>query len=84
MRKITEFEIYAKATIERGGVWEELQKYGHFAMYKTGGRFMYKGRMYSDVTVYRIFEDEKERFASSNYASALDQFERWTGGAHHD
>lgn len=81
---MTELEIFAKATIERGGIWEELQNCGHFAMYKTGGRFMYKDRMYNDVNVYRIYEDGKERFASLNYASTLDQFERWTRGSHND
>lgn len=80
MSKMTELELYAKVTIERGGVWHELQKRRHFALYETGGRFMYEGKMYSDVTVYQIFEDEKLRFASSDYGATLDQFERWTSG----
>lgn len=80
MSKVTDLELYAKVTIERGGVWHELQKRGHFALYKTGGQFMYNGRMYIDVEVYRIFEDGKLRFASSDYGATLDQFERWTSG----
>ena len=83
MSKMTEFEIYEKATIERGGIWNELQKRGHFALYTTGGQFIYNGRMYNDVYVYRIFEDGKLRFASSDYGATLDQFERWTRGVHH-
>lgn len=83
MSKMTELELYAKATIERGGVWHELQRRRHFVLYKTGCRFMYNGKMYNDVNVYRIYEDGKERFASSDYAATLDQFERWTRGVHH-
>ena len=83
MSKMTELEIFSKATIERGGVWHELQKRGHFALYKTGGRFLYEGKMYNDVHVYRIFKDGKLQFASSRYDTALDQFERYTRGVHH-
>ena len=41
---MTELELFAKATLEQGGVWELIRQDGVLGLYQSNSKFMWDGR----------------------------------------
>ena len=76
---MTELEIFAKFTLEHGGIWHELERSENAGLYKTQTRRM-NGRNYEyDSPVYQVFVDGKRVFASTNYRQAYAKYKKIGG-----
>lgn len=78
---MTDLETFAKFTLERGGIWHEIEKKGRFAMYKTCDRYEQNNFIWNDIIVYQIFKDGMRVLATTDYKAAVQSFDRMTGGA---
>ena len=81
---MTDLRAFAKFTLDRGGIWHDIEKSGRFSMYKTQDRYMNRNNYVFTTPVYQIFEDGKRIFASTNYREACEHFRRLKEGADND
>ena len=73
---MSELELFAKITLEKDGIWRQIEKNGRYAMYKTQDRYMYKNEYRYNSPVYQIFCDGKRVFASINRAESYAEYKR--------
>lgn len=74
---MTCLEIFAKFTLDNGGVWYQLEKSENYSMYKTQSKFMEKHSYYYSSPVYQIFDMQGNRvFASTNYKETYEEYKR--------
>lgn len=78
---MTELETFAKATLDKGGKWYTLEKYGRFALCKTQDKYMIRNNYYFTSPVYQIFEDGKRIFTTMVYLDACNKFRKLKEGA---
>ena len=83
---MTELEIFAKMTIEQGGIWIEIARTENSSheLYKTQTSYEYQYHIYYNSPVYQIFDRHGKRvFASLNYHEAMNHLMQ-LGGADND
>lgn len=69
---ITELEMFAKQTLEQGGVWFMLEESQKGSLYKTWGRYCDGRNYYNTPPVFQVFNAAGKRlFASESYLNAL-------------
>ena len=73
---MTELELFAKATLEQGGVWELIRQDGELGLYQSNSKFMWDGRYIHYLNpVYQIFKNGNRIFASSYFFEAFKMYE---------
>ena len=73
---MSELEMFAKQTLEQGGVWFKLEESKNGSLYKTYGRYCNGWNYYNTPPVFQVFDMAGKRlFVSESYLNALTYYE---------
>lgn len=73
---MTELEIFAKFTLEKGDEWWELEKCNNGGLYESKGHYIENYRDYYTSPVFQVFnKDGKRIMTSMNYLEAIKYYE---------
>lgn len=73
---MTELEMFAKFTLEKGDEWWKLEQCDNGGLYKSRGRYIENHREYYTSPVYQIFNKEGKRIMTSmDYMTAFKYYE---------
>ena len=77
---MNELEVFAKMTLEKGGMWALLEESDTLKLYKTQSTFLVKNNYHYDTPVFQVFDIAgKRKFASTSYDAALTFFRKGKG-----
>ena len=74
---MTDLELFAKATLEQGGVWRLIRQDGELGLYQSNSKYMLDGRYIHYLNpVYQIFKNGNRIFASTNFFEAFQAYKK--------
>ena len=58
---MTDLEIFAKMTIDKGGEWFTLERGDDYSIYESKGKYMVNHNYFYESPVYQIFDKNGNR-----------------------